>query len=80
MILHLGKEHTINSEQVVMIGDMNTSNYSPITKKFLKTSQEEGFIVDYSKDSPKSFILTEETVYYSMISAKTLGKRLNKKI
>ena len=80
MFLHLGKGHMLETARIVMIGNIESSLDSEITKKFFKTSREEGFIIDYSEGDPKSFVLTEEKIYYSIISAKTLRKRLNRKI
>ena len=77
MFLHLGKGFMIPASRVVMIGSMKTSNDSEITQKFLQTSKEEGFIIDHSDGDPKSFVLTEETIYLSIISSKTLRKRIN---
>lgn len=66
--------------QVVLIGDLENTTYSEITEEFFDISEEEGFIVDYSKGKPKSFVLTGETIYLSMISSTTLGKRMKKSI
>lgn len=65
-------------KEIVMIGDLDSSRDSDITKEFLKISEEEGFIIDYSEGEPKSFVLTGETIYMSIISSKTLCKRMNK--
>jgi hypothetical protein len=49
------------------------------TKEFLKIAEEEGFVRRITKESPKSFILTEvdkkTVIYYSPISSLTLCKR-----
>ncbi|MFW6268819.1 MAG: extracellular matrix regulator RemB [Bacillota bacterium] len=80
MFLHLGKGHMISQKRIVLIGSMESSCDSEITQDFIKTSREEGFIIDYSYGNPKSFILTEEKIYFSIISAKTLYKRMNRNI
>lgn len=80
MFLHLGKGNMIPTDRIVMIGSMESSCDSEITRNFLETCKEEGFIVDYSSGEPKSFIVTEETIYYSIISARTLRKRLRRDI
>ncbi len=77
MFLHLGKGHMILSSRIVMIGDIDSSLHSKITQNFINMCDEEGFIVDYSSGEPRSFILTEETIYYSLISSRTLEKRVN---
>lgn len=76
MFLHLGQGHTIPIKEIVMIGNLNNKT-SKSTKEFLEIAQEEGFVVDYSSAKPKSFILTDETIYLSLITARTLLKRLN---
>ncbi len=70
----------IPAKEVVLIGDLESSKESKITRDFLEISEEEGFIVDYSEGKAKSFVLTGETIYMSMISSKTLRKRMNKVI
>ncbi|WP_408955295.1 extracellular matrix regulator RemB [Natroniella sp. ANB-PHB2] len=78
-MLHLGKGNTISLKDVVLIADLEATTYSKETENFLKIAKEEGFITDYSEGAPKSFVVTDETVYYSMISSNTLAKRVNSK-
>ena len=70
----------IPGKEVVFIGDLESSKDSQITEEFLEISREEGFVIDYSEGKAKSFVLTGETIYLSMISSKTLRKRMNKYI
>jgi len=67
----------IPAEEIVLIGNLKAGEKSDITREFLEVSEEEGFIIDYSEGKAKSFILTGETIYLSMISSKTLQKRMN---
>ncbi|MFW6287243.1 MAG: extracellular matrix regulator RemB [bacterium] len=76
MFLHLGENHLIPEKDVVLIGDLESTSISDITKEFFNIAEEEGFIVDYSNGNARSFILTGETVYLSMISSTTLAKRI----
>ena len=78
MFLHLGDGYMIPSKEVVLIGDLESTTSSEITEEFLEISDEEGFIVDYSGGKARSFVLTEETIYLSMISSKTLEDRVNR--
>ncbi|MGM0437701.1 MAG: extracellular matrix regulator RemB [Bacillota bacterium] len=80
MFLHLGKGHMLPEKEVVLIGDLETTTHSDTTQEFLDISDEEGFIVDYSEGEAKSFVLTGETIYLSMISSKTLAKRMKRPI
>ncbi|MBM7624296.1 extracellular matrix regulator RemB [Sporohalobacter salinus] len=76
MLLHLGNDYMIPTKDVVMIADIESTD-SEITREFLKVAKEEGFIKNFAKGEPKSFVLTDETIYYSNISSKTLRKRMN---
>ncbi len=76
-MLHLGGGHTIPAQEVVMIADLEATTDSEETKKFLEIAKKEGFVIDYSQGDPSSFIITNEKVYYSMISSATLRKRVN---
>lgn len=78
MFLHLGGNVVIPLKEVISIFDINsTSNID--TRHFLKIAEEEGFIKNISKESPKSFIVTERDkksiIYLSPISSITLAKR-----
>ena len=77
MFLHIGNGHLIPSEDVVMISDYRSAVSAKDTQNFLDVANEEGFISDYSNGTPKSFIITNETVYLSLISSTTLAKRMN---
>lgn len=76
MYLHLGEGQIIPTKDIVMIGNIKTTDNSKINREFMNVTVEEGFIVDYSRGDPRSFVLTGETVYLSRISSNTLLKRL----
>ena len=78
MFLHIGEGHMIPASEVVLIADYESTLSSKRTEEFFQVAEEEGFVVDYSSGDPRSFILTGETVYLSMISSATLRKRMNK--
>lgn len=77
MFLHIGNGYLIPAQDVVMISDYQTTLASKDTQNFMKVANEEGFIEDYSNGIPKSFIVTNETIYLSLISSTTLVKRMN---
>lgn len=77
MFLHIGNGHLIPLKDVVMIADYESTTSGKDSENFLEVANEEGFIEDYSDGSPKSFIITNETVYLSLISSVTLAKRIN---
>ncbi len=78
IFLHLGEDHMVPIKDIVMIGNLDSTKDSKITEEFFKMAHEEGFVIDYSSGSPRSFILTGETIYLSMISSDTLSKRIIK--
>lgn len=81
MYLHLGKGVVVPVKSVIAILDLETTTISKITKEFLNTAQEEGFIENVSEGLPKSFVVTEfdgkTRIYLSNISSTTLYKRMN---
>lgn len=77
MFLHIGNGHLIPLKDVVMIADYESTMNGKDTQNFLEVANEEGFIRDYSDGLPKSFIITNEIVYLSLISSVTLAKRIN---
>ena len=77
MFLHIGNGYLIPAEDVVMISDYQTTISAKDTQNFIKVANEEGFIQDHSNGIPKSFIVTNETIYLSLISSTTLVKRMN---
>ncbi|NLM42576.1 MAG: DUF370 domain-containing protein [Clostridiales bacterium] len=81
MFIHLGGDVVVPAKDIIAIMDVKSSGISHKTKEFLKTADDEGFIVKISQDEPKSFILTERdnktVIYLSPISSVTLFKRSN---
>ena len=78
MFLHIGDGNMIPVKDIVFLGDIESVTDSKITDEFLKMADEEGFIIDQTKANSKirSFILTGEKIYYSIISTNTLEDRL----
>ncbi|AGC67040.1 hypothetical protein Cst_c00050 [Thermoclostridium stercorarium subsp. stercorarium DSM 8532] len=84
MFLHIGGDYMVFTKDIVAIIDMERSTVSQDTRNFLKTSEEEGFIVNVDENElPKSIIITQgkysNKVYLSPISTTTLYKRFMKK-
>ncbi|MGM0414414.1 MAG: extracellular matrix regulator RemB [Bacillota bacterium] len=82
MFLHIGDGNMILAKDIVFIGDIESVTDSKITDEFLEIADEEGFIIDQTKEKSKirSFILTGEKIYYSIISTNTLEDRLKNMI
>lgn len=76
LFLHIGKGNMIKKEDVVFIGDLESTKDSKITEEFFDIIREEGFIINNFDDEPRSFILTGEKIYLSIISSTTLQSRM----
>ncbi|MDD3706279.1 MAG: DUF370 domain-containing protein [Clostridiaceae bacterium] len=79
MFMHLGGDVVISLKDIISIMDIESSSTSGVTKEFLKTAEDEGFIRRITENEEKSFILTEKDkktiIYLSPISSVTLYKR-----
>lgn len=83
MFLHIGGEFIVFIKDIIAIVDMEKSTISQDTRNFLKTAEEEGFIVNVVENElPKSFVITQSrhksNIYLSPISTSTLLKRYTK--
>lgn len=73
MFLHVGKDVLIPLREV--IGIVNLADYqSEINQLFLKTAEEEGFVIQLDEE-PISCVITSPHVYLSPVSVQTLNKR-----
>ena len=79
--LHLGKDTSIEINNIVGIFDMDTSTVSKHTREFLRVCENENRIVNVSFELPKSYILYdfsgEYSVYISPLNSATLLKRMS---
>jgi hypothetical protein len=83
MFLHIGGDEIVFLKDIVAILDMEKTTVSPITKEFLKVSEEEGFIKAINEDElPKSYIIAYkndmQVIYLSPLSVATLTRRYKK--
>lgn len=83
MFLHIGGEEIIFLKDIVAIMDFDRTTVSPITKEFLRVSEEEGFIKAIDEEElPKSFVVAYkndmQVVYLSPLSTATLFRRYHK--
>ncbi len=80
MFLHLGENVMVNTKDIVMIFNIETSSYSLDTTTFLKFAEEDGFIEKIGREKPKSCIVAEverkSKVFLSPISSVTLLRRI----
>ncbi|TWH46644.1 extracellular matrix regulator RemB [Sporomusa sp. KB1] len=74
MFLHLGADTVIPLRNVIAIFDFKIIN-SAITNQYINSIKANNKIVDISDNNAKSFIITNENIYFSAISSHTLKKR-----
>ena len=65
----------VSSKDVIAIFDVKMKDSASSTAEFLKVADEEGFVISIDPEDIKSFVVTNERVYYSPISSLTLKKR-----
>ena len=73
MFLHIGDDIMVPLREMIGIIDL-TDSASPVNAEFLKTAEEEGFVVQLT-EKPASLVVCTKQVYLSLISAQTLQKR-----
>ena len=75
MYLHIGNGKAVRKKNVIGIFDMDKTTLSGVTKKFLSDSEKNGNVCSVSNDIPNSFILTDDKIYISQISAQAITSR-----
>ena len=75
MYLHLGEETVVRMKDIIGIFDIENTSIGKHTRDFLTASEKGGRVVTVSYEMPKSFVVCDEKVYISQISAATLKKR-----
>lgn len=78
MFLHIGGEYTIIDKNIIGIFDFDASTHSESsTIELLQKAEREQKVEYVSPDIPRSFIVTEDRIYISPVSAATLRLRLS---
>lgn len=75
MFIHLGENTVITDGEIIGIFDMDTSTVNKATRDYLSKAEKEKRVKYVSYDLPKSFIVTNDTIYVSPINTATLNKR-----
>lgn len=73
MFLHIGKDVVVPLSEVIGIIDL-ANQPSQLNLEFLKTAEEEGFVVQLTAE-PTSLVICTKNIYLSPISVQTLRKR-----
>lgn len=77
MYLHIGGDYLISYEQIIGIFDLDaTIDQTPDTLDFLQCAETREQIELVSPDIPRSYVVCDERIYMSPISAATLRRRL----
>lgn len=79
----MGGDEIVNIKDIVAIMDLEKTTTSAITREFLKTGEEEGFVKTIAEhEIPKSFIIAYkndmQVIYLSPLSVTTLYRRYKK--
>lgn len=77
MFLHMGNDVVVPLKEVIGVID-SSKELSELNREFLRTAEEEGFVVQLSEEVV-SIVICAKNVYLSPISVKTLSKRANNK-
>jgi len=84
VFIHLGKDYTVNSKNIVAIFDIENTSTSKITREFLVDMSKKNKVIYVNEDLPKSFVLVKEKeenfIYVSSLSSSTLKKRSEERI
>ncbi|KKB75157.1 MULTISPECIES: extracellular matrix regulator RemB [Bacillus] len=75
MYIHLGDDFVVSTREIVAIFDYKAKT-SPIVEEFL-TKQSKRIIS--SNSTPKSIVVTVQTIYFSPLASSTLKKRAQSK-
>lgn len=73
--LYLGSDVSVHTDDVIGIFDIERTTVNKSVNEFLRVCQKSGQIYYVSLDLPKSFIITDNSVYVSNVSTLTLKKR-----
>ena len=73
MFLHIGGDVMVPLRDRISVIDVSSAE-STINDEFVKTAEEEGFVVQLT-GKPSSLVICTKRVYLSPISAQTLARR-----
>ena len=56
MYLHLGSDTVVNTKNIILVLDLESTSVSKYSKEFLKIAQEEGYVRNVTEELPKSIV------------------------
>lgn len=74
--LHIGNNYSVAVSEIIGIFDMDNTTVTDCTKRLLDMAEKNRKIFLATYELPKTFIITDDRVYISQLSANTLRKRL----
>ena len=77
MYIHIGGDVTLPSDKIIGIFDIEKTSVNKEVNDYLKKLQKQGRIYYVSYEMPKSFVVTDNMVYITNVSAFTIKKRYN---
>ncbi len=78
MLLHIGEGTLVRAREVIGFFDLDGSS-GEMTKEFLHKKEKEGVTELLTTDIPRAFVLTDEKVYITRLSATALRGRAEEK-
>lgn len=75
--LRLYNGDLVREDDIVGIFDLDLSTEAPASRKFLRESEAKGIVRVASRDIPRSFIVTKDSVYLSHSSKSAIFKSLS---
>ncbi|MDQ0415187.1 extracellular matrix regulator RemB [Mesobacillus stamsii] len=76
MYMHVGEEVLVRTKDIIAIIAMESVSFSMFMEEFIAKQDRE--IVQLTKGSIKSIIVTDNQIYYSPLASGTLKKRSQK--
>jgi extracellular matrix regulatory protein B len=73
MYLHVGEDILVETKDIIAILDKESVKSSPLLQEFIDQQVER--IIDISKGSFKSIVVTCDHIYYSPLASGTLKKK-----
>lgn len=68
MFFYITPTHPLKKDEILGIFDMDSATVSADTRKFLRKSEKNGALISTAKDIPKSFVVTDRTVYLAQVA------------
>ncbi|MBP2243141.1 hypothetical protein J2Z40_003729 [Cytobacillus eiseniae] len=76
MYIHVGEDILVRSKDIIAILDKASVNSSKYVEEFLECRKQS--IINLSKGSFKSIVITSKEIYFSPLASGTLKKRSQK--